>query len=181
MSERTWADFLDWLGTRKGLLDSVVISGGEPTVQPSLAAALDQVAALGFGVGLHSSGACPRGLKGALSRVQWLGLDVKAPLNAYDRVTGSRGSGIPALESLQEALASGVELEVRTTFHPDILSLEELNALSKELRALKVQNWVVQMARLNGSAGVERPRGLDGLAPEYRGFEGGDENHTFKS
>lgn len=69
---------LAWLASRRGLLDAVVFSGGEPTAQPGLVHAMQQVRRLGFLVGLHTSGAYPRRLADALPLTDWVGLDVKA-------------------------------------------------------------------------------------------------------
>ena len=59
----TWAEVTDLLARRHGLLDGVVFSGGEPTRQAGLAAAMREVRELGFGVGLHTGGAYPRRLE----------------------------------------------------------------------------------------------------------------------
>ena len=54
-AERAWPDLLRWLGTRCGLLDGVVFSGGEPTAQHAIVDAVRDVRALGFEVGLHTA------------------------------------------------------------------------------------------------------------------------------
>ena len=64
-----------------GLIDAVVFSGGEPTIDPTLGAAMDEVRALGSAVGLHSGGIYPRRLRELLPRADWVGPDVKAPLD----------------------------------------------------------------------------------------------------
>ncbi len=89
--ERDFARIVDWLGTRRGLLDAVVFSGGEPTAQAGLPAAIAAVRALGFKIGLHTGGAYPRRLAKVLPLVDWVGLDVKAPRAEYECVTGDRG------------------------------------------------------------------------------------------
>ncbi len=89
--EREFARILDWLGTRRGLLDAVVFSGGEPTAQAGLADAIAAVHALGFKIGLHTGGAYPRRLAAVLPQVDWVGLDVKAPQAEYAGVTGVAG------------------------------------------------------------------------------------------
>ncbi len=64
-----WPDLLAWLGCRRGLLDAVVFSGGEPTADPALPQAVDEVRALGFRVGLHTAGMLPRRLRTLLPRL----------------------------------------------------------------------------------------------------------------
>ena len=66
---------LAWLQNRRGLLDGVVFSGGEPTLQPGLEAAAGQVRELGFRVGLHTAGSAPAALREVLPLLDWVGFD----------------------------------------------------------------------------------------------------------
>jgi pyruvate formate lyase activating enzyme len=148
--EREFARILDWLGTRRGLLDAVVFSGGEPAAQAELAAAIAAVHALGFKVGLHTGGAYPRRLADALSHVDWVGFDVKAPHAGYAGVTGVPDSGVSALASLDLVLASGIAHEVRTTVHPALTPPAALEQLARELACRGVSRWVLQPFRATG-------------------------------
>jgi len=78
-----WPELLAWLGRRRGLFDAVVFGGGESTADPALPRAVDEVRALGFRVGLHTAGMLPRRLRALLPRLDWVGLDIKAPLRRY--------------------------------------------------------------------------------------------------
>jgi pyruvate formate lyase activating enzyme len=98
--EIAWREVLAFLEARRGLLDGVVFSGGEPTVQAALPAAMRTVRALGFGVGLHTGGPTPERLKAVLPLVDWVGFDVKAPFADYARITGVASSGEAARLSL---------------------------------------------------------------------------------
>jgi len=148
--EREFARILDWLGTRRGLLDAVVFSGGEPTAQAGLADAIAAVQALAFKVGLHTGGANPRRLATVLPQVDWVGIDVKAPQAEYARVTGAPDSGIPAFASLDLVLASGIAYEVRTTVHPALTPPPALEQLARELADRGVGRWVLQPFRATG-------------------------------
>ncbi len=147
---RDWAATIAWLGRRAGLLDAVVFSGGEPTIQPGLADALDEVRALGFATGLHSAGTHPQRLAEVLPRLDWVGLDVKAPFDQYAAITGSAGSGKRARRALEEVLASGISYELRTTVHGALLGAAELIAIATDLRAHGVRRWVLQVFRPAG-------------------------------
>lgn len=149
-SEIPWDDVLAFLRRRQGLLDGVVFSGGEPTLQPELADAMRDVRALGFKVGLHTGGAYPRRLAEVLPLVDWVGLDAKAPFADYARITGVAGSGDPALASLDAVLASGVEHEIRTTVHPALLADAEVVDLAHALSARGVKRHVIQAFRSQG-------------------------------
>lgn len=141
-----------WLAKRRGLLDAVVFSGGEPTAQPELADAIATVRDLGFAVGLHTGGGYPRRLARVLPQVDWVGFDVKAPVAEYARVTGVRGSGITALASLDLVLGAGIAFEVRTTVHPLLTPPDALERLARELAARGVTRWVLQPFRPTGCA-----------------------------
>lgn len=143
---------LDWLATRRGLLDAVVFSGGEPTAQPELAAAVTAVRKLGFAIGLHTGGAYPRRLAQLLPQVDWVGLDIKAPSAEYTGVTGIDGSGSAAFACLDLIRAASVAFEVRTTVHPALTPPAVLERLASELAAHAVTRWVLQPFRPTGCA-----------------------------
>lgn len=147
-----WGAILDWLDTRCGLLDAVVFSGGEPTAQAGLAGAMQAVRDKGFAIGLHTGGIYPRRLADLLHVVDWVGLDIKAPIRHYDRVTGIRMSGPAAFASLELLLRAGVPFEVRTTIHHLLTPPEDLLALARELGAYGVSDWKLQLFRPVGCA-----------------------------
>jgi len=147
-----WADILAFLERRRGLLDAVVFSGGEPTLQSGLAEAASEVRRLGFKVGLHTAGNYPDRLRDLLPLLDWVGLDIKAPFEAYERATGVPGSGERARKSLALLLESGVACEVRTTVHPLIFGTEALFSLAGELAAAGVRDYALQEFRPQGCA-----------------------------
>lgn len=142
-----WAAVRDLLARRAGLLDGVVFSGGEPTRQVGLAAAMTQVRAAGFGVGLHTSGAYPRRLAEVLPLVDWVGLDVKAPADRYAAVTGVVRSGDRAFAAQDLVLAAGVPVQVRTTVDPAVLAPDDVARLRAALAARGAPQPVLQEAR----------------------------------
>lgn len=148
--ERAWADALEFLERRRGLLDAVVFSGGEPTAQAGLAGAARAARALGFKVGLHTGGAYPERLEALLPLLDWVGLDVKAPFADYAAVNGAPGSGAKAKESLRLIVKSGVDHECRTTTHPALIGEAALIALSAELASLGARRHVLQAFRPDG-------------------------------
>jgi pyruvate formate lyase activating enzyme len=148
--EIPWQEVLDFLHRRQGLLDGLVFSGGEPTLQASLADAMREVRALGFRIGLHTGGMYPEKLAAVLPLVDWVGMDVKAPFAEYPRITGAAGSGAHALAGLQQVLASGVDHEIRTTVHPVLLSDADLADMARDLAARGVKRYVIQAFRSQG-------------------------------
>ena len=163
-----WSRVRDLLDRRRGLLDAVVFSGGEPTLDPALPQAIDQVRALGFKVGLHSAGIHPQRLQAVLPRVDWVGLDIKAPLAddaGHARVTGRRGSASPVRRSLaalvQQARTRDLPFECRTTAHPALLDATALLAVADDMAAAGVVHWVLQIARAQGAIGTLGAVGAD--------------------
>ena len=146
-----WNSVLAFLESRRGLLDAVVFSGGEPTLQPALYEAVADVRKLGFRVGLHTAGMNPKGFVQLLPLLDWVGFDVKASFANYARITGVVHSGEYALASLHSLLASSVPYEVRTTWHPSLLSVEDMGKLKEELHSLGVTHHVVQRFRSHGT------------------------------
>lgn len=153
--EHDFAHILDWLASRRGLLDAVVFSGGEPTAQAALSPAIDAVRALGFRIGLHTSGSYPRRLARILAKIDWVGIDIKAPIADYAAVTGIPGSGLDALSSLDVVQEASVDCEVRTTVHPALTPSAALLRLARELAIRGVKRWVLQMFRATGCANEE--------------------------
>ena len=145
-----WTEILQKLRRRVGLLDAVVFSGGEPTMDPALAAAMRDVRALGFGVGLHTAGIYPRRLEQVLPLVDWVGLDIKAGAASYDGITGVADSARSAFASAALVLSSGVANEVRTTVHPSLHSEQDIVDLALALQAMGVRNYALQLFRATG-------------------------------
>ncbi|KGM11907.1 anaerobic ribonucleoside-triphosphate reductase activating protein [Cellulomonas bogoriensis] len=145
-----WSQVMDLLSRRVGRLDGVVLSGGEPTRQPGLPDAVRQVREAGFGVGLHTAGPYPGRLAQLLPLVDWVGLDVKAPLDLYEAVTGRPGAGERAMRSLELVLDSGVDHQVRTTVDPTTMDDEAVARLRGMLASLGVRDHVLQEVRVQG-------------------------------
>ncbi len=146
----TWSDVMALLSRRAGLLDGVVFSGGEPTIDPALPDAMAEVRAMGLAVGLHTACIYPRRLEAVLPLLDWVGFDIKAPFKSYRKITGIDNSGDPARSCMEAILASGVAHECRTTLHPDLLSESEVEALAQTLAEAGVRNYALQAFRAQG-------------------------------
>lgn len=147
-----WSAVMDFLRRRQGLLDAVVFSGGEPTLQDNLQSAISEVRDLGFKIGLHTGGTYPSRLKELLPMLDWVGMDIKATLDDYVRVTATPGSGMKAWESAEMLLESDIPHEFRTTVHPLYHTPDSLLRLAKELSTLGARHYVLQEFRPQGCA-----------------------------
>lgn len=146
-----WGSVRSLLERRHGLLDGIVFSGGEPTMQRGLLPAIEEVKAMGFAVGLHTGGPWPRRLEPLLPHLDWVGLDIKHLPGRYPALTGAAPSGPAAWESLAAVQRSGVTFEVRTTVDPTLHTREELLELGDRLRELGVRKHVLQEVRPDGT------------------------------
>ncbi len=154
-----WNDILEQLAERRGFLDAVVFSGGEPTAQAALPDAMAGVKELGFLVGLHTAGMHPGRLAAVLPMVDWVGFDVKAPLDRrYDALTQRGGSWPAVKESLFLLISSGVDYQVRTTLDPAHLDEPACAELQRQLRALGAKPTLWQTCRppFPGTPGRQR-------------------------
>lgn len=166
-----WQELMAFLERRRGLLDGVVFSGGEPTLQRGLADALRQVRALGFRTGLHTAGPYPRRLARALSWLDWVGMDIKAPFGDYEGVTGVPGSGDRARQSARLIVNSGVSYEFRTTVDGPLLEPGRLARLARELEALGARHYVLQECRSGPAPRTVIPEAATvDLAPRFDSF-----------
>ena len=157
----TWSRLEAFLSDRRGLLEAVVFSGGEPTVQHALPEAMVAVRAMGFLVGLHTAGIYPDRLRAVLPLADWVGLDIKAPFDArYDRVTGRPHSAARVERSLALVQASGVAYQLRTTVHPELLGPGDCHRIESEMRLRRAGTVVWQAYR-------ERPMQSGGARPAH--------------
>ncbi len=83
-------DVYAYLEKRKGKLDGVVITGGEPTLQSDLMPFIQRVKSLGYLVKLDTNGSRPRVLQNIIQKgiLDYIAMDIKAPFEKYSRVTG---------------------------------------------------------------------------------------------
>ncbi len=128
----------DFLKARKGKLTAVVFSGGEPTLSPALPELIGKVKAMGFKIKLDTNGTRPDALKKLLAEgfLDYVALDYKSPPERLKDITGSakyakdfqKGLGL-----LVKAAQQGLKLEVRTTYHADLMTEDELGQIIHDL------------------------------------------------
>lgn len=122
------------LETRRSLLDGVVVTGGEPTIQPDLPRFLCMIRGMGYRIKLDTNGSRPDVLRRLLEEnlVDYIAMDVKAPSDRYDRLTGISVPMRKVRESIRLIGLSGIRHEFRTTVvrpllsDSDILSIREM-------------------------------------------------------
>jgi len=140
-----WIEIESYLKKRLGMLEAVVFSGGEPTLQPGLGEAISSATAMGFKVGLHTAGVSVAALRKVLPKLSWVGLDVKALKADYEYITGRRLQWGQNQSSLALLLASNIGFECRTTVDWRLTTPEKLLSLAQLLSDQGVEQYAVQV------------------------------------
>ena len=165
----TEADVLRYLTQRRHLLEGVVVTGGEPLLQPDLPAFLEEVRALGLSIKLDTNGSFPKRLQALLEQqlISYVAMDIKHAPDGYGAATGLPNNAAVSLveESLQTLQASGVPFELRTTVVQGIHTQESLRDLAQWLqeKLRKPVPWYLQSYQDEGR--IIAPGGLSAFSP----------------
>ncbi len=132
------AEILAFLRERKGFLDGVCITGGEPTLHNDLPEFIRRIKEIGYSVKLDTNGTNPNMLKILIKEklVDYIAMDVKAPLEKYDNVVKVKVDVNKIIESI-EIVKGFPEHEFRTTVVPELLSIEDILAIADRLKGAK--------------------------------------------
>ena len=139
-------EVLRLLAERRGFVDGVVITGGEPTLQADLDF-IQEVKALGFAVKLDTNGYHPHSLQRLLQEglLDYVAMDAKGPLEKYPLVAGRRIDTKRIENSIQLVLSSEIEHEFRTTVVPGMVVVEDVDALAQSIAGAR--QYVLQQFR----------------------------------
>lgn len=158
------AKVLAHLERRAGKLTGVVVSGGEPTLQPELPSFLARVREMGYAVKLDTNGYRPDVLRGLLTvrLLDAVALDVKAPPTKYPLLAGVPDLDPGAIgQSLALIGAAQLPCEFRTTVVPGLLDADDIEAIAR---------WIVDAGRGAASSYVlQQFRGTTTLSPALNG------------
>jgi len=131
-------EIFSYLSRRKGILDGVGITGGEPLLQKDIAEFCRKIHELGLLVKLDTNGSFPERLRPLLEEglVDYIAMDIKNCKEAYAETCGLRdmSAELPKIEeSIHMIMNSGIPYEFRTTVVRELHSKERLIALAKEI------------------------------------------------
>ena len=139
-------EVLETLRERRGFLDAVVISGGEPTLQEGLVDFLAQVRSLGFATKLDTNGTRPEVIKSLLKQrlLDFIAMDLKAPLARYSEICGAKVDLAAVKASVRIIRQAGIEHQFRTTMIPQ-LSERDVQRMEKDSEG--IDHWIGQRFR----------------------------------
>jgi pyruvate formate lyase activating enzyme len=137
---------LVFLHSRKSLLDGVVFSGGECLLHSNLPSLMEMVKKLGFLVKVDTNGSRPDVLQELIDRglIDFVSLDFKSMPGDFEKITQSN-LFLPFEKSLHLLIESGLEFEVRTTVHSDLIKEKDLQSMLTYLEANQyIGNYYIQ-------------------------------------
>ena len=161
----TQKEILAWLESRLGLLDAVVVSGGEPTLKSGLAGFVAEVRALGYLVKLDTNGTHPAVLAALLEAglLDYVAMDIKAPPEKYDAVCGVPVDQGAIHDSIALLMDGRVDYEFRTTIIPQ-LTREDILTIGNHIRGARA--YVLQHYReLQSVEALNNPRWMSASHP----------------
>lgn len=120
-----------FLEARRGRLEGLVVSGGEPTIHPDLPEFLRRVKAMGLQTKLDTNGSRPEMLADVMAEglVDYIAMDIKAPFGCYERLAGRPVSTRDLEASIAAIAVSGIAHEFRTTVVDSLLSDADIEAI----------------------------------------------------
>lgn len=132
-------DILEFLTTRQGKLDAVTITGGEPTLQEDLIPFIKKIRNMGFAVKLDSNGSQPDVLASMIQErlLDFVALDVKAPIEKYQSVVQIPVAIDVIRESIRLVLKAKIQHEFRTTIVASLLTAKDILAIVREIAGAK--------------------------------------------
>lgn len=127
-------EMLSFLKKRKGLLDGVCITGGEPLLNKDIAEFIKKVKSMGFLVKLDTNGTFPDELNKLLSEklIDYVAMDIKNSLKKYAKTAGIENFDTKSIEKSVEILkSSDVDFEFRTTVVKEFHTEEDIKEIAK--------------------------------------------------
>ena len=126
-------EFFLFLEKRKGKLDGVVITGGEPTLHADLPYFIKKIRALNYKIKLDTNGTNPEAIKKLLAEnlIDYIAMDLKASFDKYESVVGVKINCQELEKSVKIVIESGLPHEFRTTVVPGLLELSDFDKMGK--------------------------------------------------
>lgn len=143
-SQFTEDDLFRFLESRRGKLDGVVITGGEPTMHQDLPEFIKKIRTLGFKVKLDTNGTNPVMLKKLLDQkiLDYIAMDLKGSADNYHKVVGVKVDFPNLQKSVKLIINSGLPHEFRTTVVPGLLVVSDFEKMGEIIKGADA--WYLQ-------------------------------------
>lgn len=132
-------EVISFLEKRKGILEGLVITGGEPLMQNDIADFCEKVKKLGYLLKIDTNGMYPEKLKELIDKklIDYVAMDIKASKKKYDKLTNVKVDIKKIEESIKILQNSKLDYEFRTTFVPELLTKNDIIEIAKWLKGSK--------------------------------------------
>ncbi len=137
-------DIFDFLEQRKNILEGIVITGGEPTIQPELPVFIKELTKFNLKIKLDTNGYNPKIIEKLIEdkSIDYFAMDIKAPLNKYANITQKTIDQEKIKTSINLIKSSGIDHEFRTTIWQEDFSIKDLDEILKLIAG--AQNFYLQ-------------------------------------
>ena len=138
--EYSTEEIFSFLNKRRGILEGVCITGGEPTLYSDLPKFIREIKNLGYRVKLDTNGTNPQMLKELIDEnlIDYIAMDIKSSSSTYGEVSGVPDINIDnILESINIIMNSGIDYEFRTTVVNEYHSMEVMQDISNMIKGSK--------------------------------------------
>ena len=136
---------MDYLEKRKNVLEGVVITGGEPTIQKDLKEFIKKIKQKGLKVKLDTNGSNPKVVKELLddNLLDYVAMDIKNAFSDYDKITGVKAKIDNIKESIKLLKSSKIDYEFRTTIVKEFHDIDKIKEIAKVVDGSKyfLQNF----------------------------------------
>lgn len=120
-----------------------------------------EVKSMGYQVGIHTAGSYPTRITQLVEEnaIDWVGFDLKGGWERYKHITASGITKDKVLRTMDTLLTAGIDVEFRTTLHPDFFTEQDAHDISTVLEDHEQTTWVLQPARSveNGASFSDAP------------------------
>lgn len=142
-------EILSFLSKRKGLLDAVVITGGEPLLQEDIVLFAEKIKKLDYLLKIDTNGSFPEKLKELLEKrlVDYVAMDVKAPKEKYQKLVGTKPDLAAIEQSIDLIKTMAPDYEFRTTVVPVFLKKEDIMEIAQWIKGAK--RYYLQQFKIN--------------------------------
>ena len=133
-------DILEYLETRKGLIDAIVVSGGEPTLMPDLKEKIIKLKEMGFLIKLDTNGTNPEVVKDLYENhlIDYVAMDIKNSFVKYAMTVGVKNAFLDKIsQTIQFLMTSGIDYEFRTTLIDEFHNEQDMRDIAETIKGAK--------------------------------------------
>lgn len=156
-------EILPKLIERKDFINHIIISGGEPTVDPDFEKIIDILHKHGFVIGVHTNGSNPDKIINNIDKIDYFGIDIKTSFNKYNVAAGTHVNVDNVKKTIEYVVKSGKQYELRTTLFPRDVKQDDVIEIANYLKEIGANNYCLQQFYPVNGAEVVKQYNLEEL------------------